>query len=105
MQATPTSRPSSSASLISGGPAGLRSNHHSNSSGVMYEPVMRLRALDVGEGADWPPELVLQEQLREDDLARRLVELEVGERLVADPVRLDADPRCLQLRERAPVQR
>ena len=70
----------------------------------MDEPVVRLRALDVRERAHRPAERLLEPQLRERDLARRLVELEIGERAVADPVRLDPDARGLELGQVAPTR-
>ena len=65
--------------------------------------VVRLGALHVRERPNRPAEPLLEPQLREHDLARRLVDREVGERTVADAVRLDADARRLELRELAPV--
>src|SRR4051794_19340592 len=66
---------------------------------------MRLRSLHVRESAHGATELLLEAQLRDRDLARRLVELEVGERTVRDPVRLDAHAEPLEFGDLVPVHR
>ena len=70
----------------------------------MHRLVVRLRALHVRERAHRPAELLLEPQLRDRDLARCLVELEIGERTVADPVRLDAHAEPLELASSLPVE-
>src|SRR5919201_1755153 len=67
--------------------------------------VVGLRALHEREGLHRPTERLLEPQLRDDDLARRLVEREVGHRPVADPVALDSHALGLELAEFAPVHR
>ncbi len=67
--------------------------------------VVRLGALHVREGAHRTAEPLLEPELRERDLARGLVHVEVGERPVADAVALDADPAGLELRQLVPVER
>ena len=67
--------------------------------------VVRFGSLDVGERAHRPTEPFLQPELRQRDLARGLVDLEIGERTMRDPVRLDADPFLLEVGELAPLDR
>src|ERR1051326_6267497 len=76
--------------------------------GLAYEAqvhglVVRLRALDVREGAHGPAEPLLEAELGDRDLARGLVELEIGERLVSQAMRLDAHAQAIELGELAPV--
>ena len=71
----------------------------------MDEPVVRLRALHVRERAHGPPERLLQPQLRERDLARGLVHLEIGQRPVPDAVRLDAHAGGVEVGEIRPLER
>src|SRR5581483_2898516 len=52
-----------------------------------------------------PSEALLEPELRDRDLARSLVELEICERAMADPVRLDAHAEPLELAELLPVDR
>ena len=63
----------------------------------MHLLVVRLRALHVGERADGTAEPLFEAELRDRDLSRGLVDLEVGERPVADAVRLDAHTELLEL--------
>src|SRR5262249_5951733 len=67
--------------------------------------VVRLGALHVRERANRTAEALLQAELRDRDLAGRLVELDVRERTVADPVRLDPYAEPLELRELVRVYR
>ncbi len=69
----------------------------------MHGLVVGLRALHVGERADGAAQLLLELELRDRDLARSLIDLELGERLVADPVRFDANAVALQLANLVPV--
>ena len=71
----------------------------------MHGPVVRLGALHVRERAHGAAEPLLEPELRDDDLPRRLVDLEVRERAVPDPVRLDADAARLELGDLGPVER
>ena len=70
----------------------------------MHGAVVRLRALHVRERAHGPAEALLEAELRERDLPRRFVHLEIGQRAVADPVGLDADAARLELRELFPAE-
>ena len=67
--------------------------------------VMRLGALHVGERADRPTQPLFQPQLGEGDLARRLVDFEVGERPMRDAVGFDADSFALEVHELLPLDR
>src|SRR5437588_4696883 len=71
----------------------------------MHRLVMRLRALDGGERAHRPAESFLELQLRQRDLARRLVDLEVRERTWRDAVGLDSNAGSLELGELLPFDR
>src|SRR4029453_12041370 len=71
----------------------------------MYGLVVRFRSLDVGEGADRTAETFLEPKLRQSDLARRLVDFEIGERPVRDAVRLDANPLALEIGKLVPLDR
>ena len=68
----------------------------------MDESVVRLGSLDVRERPHRPAERLLELELRQRDLAGRLVHLEVGERAMADAVRFDPHTGRLELREIAP---
>ena len=69
----------------------------------MLGPVVGERALHERERHHLAPEALLEPELRERDLARGLRRLELGQRPVPDPVRLDADAARLELRELVPV--
>ena len=71
----------------------------------MHRLVVRLGSLHVGERAHGPVESLLQPELGERDLARRFVDLQIGERPMGDPVRLDANAPALELHELVPVDR
>ena len=61
------------------------------------------RALHERVRVDRAPEPRLEPELRERDLARSLGRLELGDRPVPDPVRLDANPTCLELCQLVPT--
>src|SRR5438034_1864797 len=71
----------------------------------MHRLVVRLGSLRRRDRAHRALEPLLEAELRQRDLARRLVELEVRERAVRDPVRLDADPGALEIGHLRPVDR
>src|SRR2546425_6543531 len=73
--------------------------------GEVHRLVVRLRTLDVRERAYGTTQPLLETQLRECDLARCLVHLEVREGAMRDAVRLDANSRAFQGGELLPLDR
>ena len=69
----------------------------------MLGSIVRERALDEGVRIDAATEALLEPELRERDLAGGLGRLELGDRAMADPVRLHADPAGLERDQLVPA--
>ncbi len=71
----------------------------------MLRAKVREGSLDERVGVDLSPETLLEAELRDGDLSKRLGGLELGEPPMSDAVRLDANAAGLELGELVPVER